>query len=72
MPPEIKKTLQVEVANKDFKVQYHEDRDEFELIFVPHLESEGINISSFHIVLESRMIRQMAALLPPLDPESVH
>lgn len=72
--PETSRTIIVQNRNDSLKITYHEDKGEFELEFDPELdEYTGASRKVLiHLILTANTVRQMAEVLPPLDPESVH
>jgi len=70
--PKVTKTIRTTVNTEKFKVEYHEARDEFQLIIDPEIQLADGPLNELRVVLPASVVRQMADLLPPLDPETVH
>ena len=64
--------VRVKVKTDKYQVTYFADRDEFLLVISAPLRSGNVLIERHEIYLDGDIVRQMAEVLPPRDPETVH
>lgn len=62
----------VQVSTTKYQITYFADRDEFLLEFADPLRLGNVLIEQYVLRLDGEVVRQMADVLPPRDPETVH
>jgi hypothetical protein len=72
MPNDPNELLTKTITTNKYQITYFADRDEFRLEFSDPVRIENVSIERFVINLDGDIVRQMAEVLPPRDPESVH
>ncbi len=72
MPNDPNEPVTTTITTNKYQITYFADRDEFRLEFSDPVKIENVSIERFVINLDGNIVRQMAEVLPPRDPETVH
>lgn len=68
MPTEVKKIIHI--TSDVYQIDYDQSKRQFQLAL--SLPVEAGDTREVRVFLDENIVRQMAEVLPPLDPEIVH